>query len=339
MTLPLRNHGSYRIGIICVLATERAAIIAMLDEIHPRIRNHPGDDNEYFFGRIGIHNVVITCLPAGLLDKTSAATVAKDMSRSFAIEFGFGVGIGSGVWSQGTDVRLGDVVVSHPVGKHGGVVQWDFGKVEKGGTFHRTGSLNNPPRVLLNAVQTLKIKHMMCEDDLPVHLADMSVKMPNMAEDFRHQGADSDQLFQSSYSHQGGETCEDCDSEQLVHVPLRTSTRPKIHYGNIASGDEVIEDSMTRDRIAKEEGVICFDTTAAGLMKSFPCIVIRGVCDYADSHRNKRWQPYAAATAAAYAKELLSVIQELGTAKLQNTKHSRSIRFQLSKALISQVIA
>jgi hypothetical protein len=43
-------------------------------------------------------------------------------------------------------------------------------------------------------------------------------------------------------------------------------------------------------------------------MDSFPCLVIRGICDYADSHKNKIWQPYAAATAAAYAKELLNII-------------------------------
>lgn len=43
-------------------------------------------------------------------------------------------------------------------------------------------------------------------------------------------------------------------------------------------------------------------------MDSFPCLVIRGICDYADSHKNRIWQPYAAATAAAYAKELLSTI-------------------------------
>jgi hypothetical protein len=47
---------------------------------------------------------------------------------------------------------------------------------------------------------------------------------------------------------------------------------------------------------------------AAGLMDDFPCLVVRGICDYADSHKNKLWQGYAAAMAAAYAKELLSVI-------------------------------
>jgi len=47
---------------------------------------------------------------------------------------------------------------------------------------------------------------------------------------------------------------------------------------------------------------------AAGLMNDFPCVIVRGICDYADSHKNKRWQQYASATAAAYAKELLSIM-------------------------------
>jgi hypothetical protein len=64
-----------------------------------------------------------------------------------------------------------------------------------------------------------------------------------------------------------------------------------------------------RDDISKKlGGVLCFEMEAAGLMDRFPCLVIRGICDYADSHKNKTWQPYAAAAASAYAKELLSTI-------------------------------
>jgi len=47
---------------------------------------------------------------------------------------------------------------------------------------------------------------------------------------------------------------------------------------------------------------------AAGLMNSFPCLVIRGISDYADTHKNYKWQAHAAGTAAAYAKELLTVM-------------------------------
>lgn len=79
---------------------------------------------------------------------------------------------------------------------------------------------------------------------------------------------------------------------------------PQAHYGLIASGNQVMKDGLTRDRLAKELGVICFEMEAAGLMDHFPCLVIRGICDYADSHKNKRWQKYAAMTAAACAKEL-----------------------------------
>jgi nucleoside phosphorylase len=73
---------------------------------------------------------------------------------------------------------------------------------------------------------------------------------------------------------------------------------------------------IERDRISADlGGVICFEMEAAGLMNSFPCLVVRGVCDYADSHKNKRWQPYAAAVAAAYAKEVLLMIPPADVAK------------------------
>jgi hypothetical protein len=66
----------------------------------------------------------------------------------------------------------------------------------------------------------------------------------------------------------------------------------------------------SRDKLAKEEGVVCFEMEAAGLIDNFRCLMIRGICDYADSHKNKIWQPYAAATAAAFARALLSFIDE-----------------------------
>jgi hypothetical protein len=71
----------------------------------------------------------------------------------------------------------------------------------------------------------------------------------------------------------------------------------------------VVKHGVERDEISKGlGGVLCFEMEAAGLVNEFPCIVIRGICDYADSHKNKQWQEYAAATAAAFAKELLNII-------------------------------
>jgi nucleoside phosphorylase len=66
-----------------------------------------------------------------------------------------------------------------------------------------------------------------------------------------------------------------------------------------------MKDGIERDILAKRHDVLCFETEAAGIMHAIPALVIRGICDYADSHKNKRWQRYAAATAAAYARFLL----------------------------------
>ncbi|KAK3643209.1 hypothetical protein LTR56_010356 [Elasticomyces elasticus] len=315
MALPMHSRESYTVGIICALDVDKAAMEAMLDEEHRGIATMSGDDNSYTFGRIGQHDVVIACLPAGMTGKASAATVAKDMMRSFPSKAGFMVGIGGGVWSENIDVRLGDVVVSQPDGMHGGVVQWDFGKMETEG-FRRTGTLNKPPRPLLNAVQSLKATHRRRESAAHQHFKEMIVNNPVMKKDYSNPGREHDKLFEAYYSHPSGETCANCDWWRLTQRSPREDDKPRIHYGNIASGDEVVKDGPTRDRIAQEEGILCFEMEAAGLMDSFPCVVIRGVCDYADSHKNKRWQPYAAATAACYCKELLGVVQPQGIAEL-----------------------
>lgn len=67
-----------------------------------------------------------------------------------------------------------------------------------------------------------------------------------------------------------------------------------------------MKDSETRDRLAEQYGILCFEMEAAGLMDGLPTLVIRGICDYCDSHKLKKWQGYAALTAAAYARILLS---------------------------------
>ena len=85
----------------------------------------------------------------------------------------------------------------------------------------------------------------------------------------------------------------------------------RVHYGLIASGNQVIKDAKFRDSLNESLGgnVLCVEMEAAGLMNDFPCIVIRGICDYADSQKNKDWQEHAAAIAAACAKELLEYVQ------------------------------
>ena len=104
------------------------------------------------------------------------------------------------------------------------------------------------------------------------------------------------------------ESCRFCDRTKIVK---RRARDMRVHYGLIASGNQVIKDAAFRDTLNKDLGghVLCVEMEAAGLMDNFPCIVIRGICDYSDSHKNKGWQEHAAAVAAAFAKELLEYVQ------------------------------
>jgi nucleoside phosphorylase len=296
----------YTVGWICALPIELAVAVALLDERHDALTQHPNDHNNYTLGRIGVHNVAVACLPSGMTGVTSAAVVATHMSLTFtSLRFGLMVGIGGGVPSHGHDIRLGDVVVSKPDAASGGVIQYDFGKTVQEGRFARTGSLNRPPDVLLSAVASLQAKHML-EDEASTLLSEMIAKYPKLRATCIYQGAENDQLFHAGYDHPlGAETCTACDINRVVARSNRDGDGPSIHYGLIASGNQVMRDGVTRERLRRELNVLCFEMEAAGLMDRFPCLVIRGICDYADSHKNKRWQPHAAATAAAYAKELL----------------------------------
>jgi hypothetical protein len=189
-------------------------------------------------------------------------------------------------------------------------VQFDLGKETNTG-FKRTGSLNKPPPVLLKAIGSLESKHgLYGSEDVPKHISETYRKFP--AYKAKHPGLEQDWLFEAAYDHPNAEslTCQRCELTQLVDRDARETQDPAIHYGLIGSGNQVIKSSRVRD-VLREQNILCVEMEAAGIMDNFPCLVIRGICDYCDSHKNKRWQPYAALTAAAYAKELLSTIPVL----------------------------
>ncbi|KAF5024639.1 hypothetical protein F66182_3261 [Fusarium sp. NRRL 66182] len=293
---------SYTVGWICALPIELAAAKALLDHVHDSLAISADDSNAYTLGDMCGHNVVMACLPARQYGNNNAATVANNMRRSFpSIRLGFMVGVGGGVPGR-ADIRLGDVVVSDQV------VQYDLGKTIQDGQFQRTGTPVKPPPALMTAVSKLEANHALAPSEIPGILSHMIEKHTLMTEYTRH-GKLQDHLFDSTYDHTDSTAgCDFCSSSRLIRRPTRPSMDPKIHHGVIASGNQVIKHGRTRDRLAQELGALCFEMEAAGVMDHFPCLVVRGICDYSDSHKNKQWQKYAAATAAAYTKELLSVI-------------------------------
>ncbi|KAF3936366.1 Inversin [Dactylellina cionopaga] len=322
--LRLKTHDDYTVGWVCALPKEQTAATAMLDERHnDNLPKLPNDNNTYTLGSIGRHNIVIACLPKGRFGNVSAASVAIQMINTFpSIKFGLMVGIGSGIPNKGK-VRLGDVVVGVPVDQFPGVIQWDSGYVE-GGSFMRTGSLNKPPNLVLTALSKLETEQELNGPRIPEYLGQLKAKFPRLLKYLRSDSLE-DILFKADYDHinqppanldeeeieeeeEEEQNCRSCDRKNAIRRTIRDM---RIHYGLIASGNQLVRNAPFRDKLNKEIGgrVLCVETEAAGLLNDFPCIVIRGICDYADSHKNDKWQEHAAAVAAAFAKELLQYIQ------------------------------
>ena len=299
----------YSVGWICALDTELVAAKSMLDDIHTLPQIPRGDSNSYTLGEIAGHNLVIACLPAGHTGNNSAATVAAHLRCTFqAIRYSLMVGIGGGVPSHTHDIRLGDVVVSQPGKRHGGVVQYDFGRTVANGRFELDGALNAPPTSLLTAVSKLKADRTLGVESSVRHYSS-AMEKHSLGPSFEHQGAENDLLFQAGYDHLPDKTsCEDCDRKKVIDRTTRRTTLPTVHHGTIASGNQVMRHGGTREKLRQQLEVLCFEMEAAGFMNELPCLVIRGICDYSDTHKFKSWQGYAAMTAAAYAKELLSAI-------------------------------
>ncbi|KIN06938.1 hypothetical protein OIDMADRAFT_185267, partial [Oidiodendron maius Zn] len=313
----MSNPKDYAVGWICAISTEYVAAQEILDVEHERPEYvSPNDNNDYTLGEIGKHNIVIAVLPDGEYGTASAASVATNMLRSFPnVRIGLMVGIGGGAPSKKHDIRLGDIVVSSPRDREGGVFQYDFGKTIQGQKFQETRFLNQPPTLLRTAVSGLKTQY-----ERKGHLLEKTIngileKNLRLQKKYKRPEPSTDRLYQSTVTHTLNDdsncatVCGD-DPSHLVSRPERTENEdnPAIHYGLIASANQLMKDALIRDKLAAEKAVLCFEMEAAGLMNNFPCLVIRGICDYSDSHKNKAWQGYAAMAAAVYAKDLLSRI-------------------------------
>ncbi|KAK2764621.1 hypothetical protein FQN53_006962 [Emmonsiellopsis sp. PD_33] len=309
MSGPL-HPSQYTVGLLCALSIEQSAISGILDVYHGD-GIFDNDPNAYILGQIGSHNVTIACCPAGEPGQVSAASLAKDMTNTFRfIRFGLLVGIGGGAPSADHDIRLGDVVVGIPSGTAGGVIQYDRGKSTEHG-FERTGHINSPEKFLLSAVNLIRSKVDRDAFDITTHLNKIIDKNLKTKNRFSRPDRASDRLYPPNQSHayqsSGNKDCEGC-SDYHESRKTRESEEPEFHYGNIGSGNLVVKNAFEREKISKQDDLLCFETEAVGLSEVFRCLVIRGISDYSDSHKNDKWQGYAAATAAAFAKGLLLTI-------------------------------
>lgn len=242
----------------------------------------------------------MTCMSTGRV----VTTQTRSMSTS--LKFGLMLGIGGGVPDANNDIRLGDIVISKPNGTSRGVIQYDFWKNNTATTLRVNVVVELTARnITERCAQSAGKTHDGGGRTFNISFR-VAVKVPLATEVSRYPGVEHDQFFASNYDHPPGfDTCIECDKGRVVPRSDRDDELPIAHCCLIASENQVMRDENSREKLRKELDVLYSRIEAAGLMDNLPCLVIRGVCDCADSHKNKEWQPYAAATAAAYAKELL----------------------------------
>ncbi|RDH19149.1 purine and uridine phosphorylase [Aspergillus niger ATCC 13496] len=304
---PRFDTSVYTVGWVCASKDEVTASRAFLDEEHEQPPRRPNDNNVYIVGAMGEHKVVIAFPGAGSYGADVIAHTVAHMVRTFQdIRFG--------LMNPLNDIRLGDVVVIEPNGKHsshnnqGGVLQYDKGRWGEDGVFEIRSHLKRPPKDLLAAMNLLKSDHDRGMGKMIDYFEDISRNSSRL--DYR--------LYKPSHPHTEGFDCSGCGTEHLETRLDRESDNPAVHYGLIASANAVMRSAVYRDHLRDTWGVCCFEMEAAGLMNYFPCLIVRGIADYSDNHKNDHWQRYAAAMAAAYAKDLLRVIppEDVGSTEI-----------------------
>ncbi|KAL4739890.1 hypothetical protein BDV11DRAFT_169664 [Aspergillus similis] len=314
MTAPPRpsSRADFRIAILCPHLRDAEVVKPLFDHLydiayHAELIKVPTDPNLYTLGRIGVYDTVLVHIPGA--GKVIAANATAHIKLSYPkIELAFLIGACQGVpfiadcqSERGrTDIYLGDVIIGT------GVVQYDLGKHKPRGLVRKDtfeANLGRPSQ----EIRSLLSKIMAWKDELRYrqrkYLATIqeSVEAPCP-------GANRDILYSQDYKH-ALKICQ-CTSGQCTHEPLVARRRefaasPVVHFGLLASGDRHMTSSKLRDNIARREGVLGFETEGAGVWDNLPCILVKGVVDYADGHESKDWQCFAAANAAACMRAIL----------------------------------
>ncbi|KAM0345453.1 hypothetical protein ACHAPU_006380 [Fusarium lateritium] len=340
---PIRptSRDDIKTAIICALPIEGDAVEAALDglwddNVYP-LGKAQGDPNLYAIGHIGNHNIALVRMPG--MGKKVASGVAASLSSSFqALQVAFIVGIcGVSPLNKRDEIIMGDVAVSEAV------VEYDFGRQFPDRFVRKTtlmGSLGRPNLEIRSLVAKLKGLKARSQLNRQLLLCLPAIYKGLGKENVDYPGPDKNLLSPSHYRHKhqdlnacklcakyntmNDEICKEAaalNCEQLgcffaqPPIPrhrLRLSLEglqiipdPKVHFGIIASGDKVVKSAHHRDIVASQESVIAFEMEGAGVWDHLPCVLIKGACDYADSHKSDTWHEYAAAIATAALKALL----------------------------------
>jgi len=321
------NTDDYTLAVVCAMAKELDPVLALFD-VPTTSYNKKGDVNIYHLGVLAGHNTVVVAPGKGEL---TAGLCADRLQVCFTkIELTFLVGIcatmpsnpetkqhiylgdvivGTRVWRPLSNSRISDLGVTEGVDFEIRNLQAENAseKVKQIGLLLGTKTFR---KSISDASATL-LQHYQDEDNdyaYPGYNADQRAD-PNCVH--RHSGVDSG----CSCFAQGQDSCKDAKEascEKLGCQIARTRTgndaqppRPTIHVGTMASSDMVMRAVPRYEAAFREHNVVGIDMEGGGVSHVTDCIVVKGAVDYGDSHKNKRFGDYAAATAAIATKGIL----------------------------------
>ncbi|KAF1737862.1 Vegetative incompatibility protein HET-E-1 [Beauveria bassiana] len=306
----MASRGDYVVGWLCRLPVEVTAAKAALDRVHDNLPTDQDSDgsNNYILGSLEGHNVVVAY--PKMYGKSSLADVSAELHASYpSVRFHLMVGIAGGVPDTKDSVRLGDVVVSKPAAEWSGVPEYEVNGEGPKDHIALGRALDRPTILLLTAMGKAETAAVFEESKMPRYISDIVQKDPVT---FARPGPEQDILFDASYDHatnefeEGG--CSRCDPDRTRSRQPREAQDPVVHYGSIAPTCHLTRNGAGRDQFARKHGILCFEKEENGLRDATEWLVIRGISDYADSHSSDIWHAWAAATAAAYAREVLSFV-------------------------------
>ncbi|KAK1237850.1 hypothetical protein MKX08_002429 [Trichoderma sp. CBMAI-0020] len=329
------GRDEFHVAIICALPSEADAVTLLFDQFWDEdgdpFGRASGDNNSYITGRLGKHNVVLAVLPG--MGTNSAASATANLRSSYgSLRLVFLVGICGGVPNiEGNDVFLGDVVVSKAI------IQYDFGRQYPGhfevkNTVEDSlGRANRDIRGLLAVFETERMRDIL-QDKSAAYLKQLqsadakAASKKRQRTKYQYPGITENKLYLPRYVHRHLKQCDICSGlDSTCDLAAKTSCVDlgceenmlvqrdmfegdfisNIFIGRIGSGNIVMKSGEIRDWIARKYNLIAFEMEGAGAWDEVPCLVVKGVCDYADSHKNKLWQNFAAATAASVMRAIL----------------------------------
>ena len=286
------------IGIITALEKEYVAVKAVFEQGRDVKKKGVGAGRRYWLTDIkdsegNLQKVAVTLADMG---NNIAAIRATNMLNHYpTVQSIIMCGIAGGVPhpTKGEDhVRLGDIVVSNKKG----IVQYDFDKEYQ--NFTEIRAMPVPASAeLIEAAKYLRSNEMLgqrpWEYIIVQALQRLNWQRPPQETDLLYSPVPKDEII-----------CHPEDSE-------RHEDQPRIFLGAIGSANKLLKNPQKRDLLRDQFGVKAIEMEASGVADATwnhrtGYLVVRGICDYCDTHKSDTWQKYSAVTAAAYVKSLLA---------------------------------